>query len=138
MGFCSCRHELSSYCSVEQGLSSCGAGAQLPQGMWDLPRPGIETASHVLQDEFLTTGPPGKPTTWCILTNTYQCWMFSLIMSNSLQPYGLWLTRLLCEIPNSGIKPEFHVFPALAGRFCTTEPPGKTNMYRYSIKSYIF
>ena len=59
-------------------------------------------------------------------------------MSNSLQPYGLWLTRLLCEIPNSGIKPEFHVFPALAGRFCTTEPPGKTNMYWYSIKSYIF
>ena len=34
--------------------------------MWDLPGPGIETVSHALQDEFLTTGearnlvPPDK------------------------------------------------------------------------------
>ena len=29
--------------------------------MWDLPRPGMEPVSLVLQGRFLTTGPPGKP-----------------------------------------------------------------------------
>lgn len=29
-------------------LSSCGAQAQLPCKMWDLPRAGIEPASHAL------------------------------------------------------------------------------------------
>ena len=41
-------------------LSSCGAGAQLFYGMWDLPRPGIEPMSPALADGFLTTAPPGK------------------------------------------------------------------------------
>ena len=36
-------------------------GAQLFLSMWDLPVPGIELVSPVLQSEFLTTGPPGKP-----------------------------------------------------------------------------
>ena len=45
----------------ELGLTSCGPLAQLPCGMWDLPRPGIELVSLALQDGFLTTGPPGKP-----------------------------------------------------------------------------
>ena len=30
-------------------------------GMFSLPRPGIEPVSSALQDGFLTTGPPGKP-----------------------------------------------------------------------------
>ena len=29
------------------------------------------------------------------------------------------------DLPNPGIKPTFPVSPALAGRFFTTEPPGK-------------
>jgi len=29
--------------------------------MWDLPRPGIEPVSLALQDGFLMTGLPGKP-----------------------------------------------------------------------------
>ena len=29
------------------------------QGMWDLPRPGVEPISPALQGGFLTTGPPG-------------------------------------------------------------------------------
>ena len=29
------------------------------------------------------------------------------------------------DLPDPGIKPEFPVSPALAGRFFTTEPPGK-------------
>ena len=52
VGFSSCRHGLNSYWSLEQGLSNCGAVAQLPQGMWNLPGPGFEPASHALQDEF--------------------------------------------------------------------------------------
>ena len=68
----------------------------------------------------------------------HACW----IMSNSLQPYGLyvtWQTPLSMgfsrqeysswlpfpppeDRPNPGIKP---VSPALAGRFLTRQPPGK-------------
>ena len=29
--------------------------------MWDLPGPGIEPVSPVLEGEFFTTEPPGKP-----------------------------------------------------------------------------
>ena len=43
------------------GLSSCGPRAYFPQGMWHLPRPGVDLVSPTLQDSFLTTGPPGKP-----------------------------------------------------------------------------
>ena len=40
--------------------SSCGAWAQLPRSMWNLPGPGIESMSLALQGRFLTTGPPGN------------------------------------------------------------------------------
>ena len=39
------------------GFSSCGVRAQLPHGMWNLPRPGIKLWSPGLVDRFLTTGP---------------------------------------------------------------------------------
>ena len=42
-------------------FTSCSAQDQLLYGMWDLPGPGIELVSLPLQGEFLTTGPPGKP-----------------------------------------------------------------------------
>ena len=42
-------------------LSSCGLQAQLPCGMWDLPRPGLEPVSPALAGRFSTTVPPGKP-----------------------------------------------------------------------------
>ena len=42
-------------------LSSCGSRAQLPRGMWDLPRPGLEPLSPVLAGRFSTPAPPGKP-----------------------------------------------------------------------------
>ena len=45
----------------ECGLISFGTWAHLPQGMYDLPGPGIELLSPALQGRFLTTGPPGKP-----------------------------------------------------------------------------
>ena len=42
-------------------LSSCGSQAQLPCGMWDLPRPGLEPVSPALAGRFSTAAPPGKP-----------------------------------------------------------------------------
>ena len=66
---------------------------------------------------------------------------------NSFRPHGLQLTRLLCpwgfsrqeywsgwpcpppgDLPNPGTEPRPPGSPALAGRFLTTEPPGK--LYR--------
>ena len=32
--------------------------------MWDLPGPGLEPVSPALAGGFLTTAPPGKPTTF--------------------------------------------------------------------------
>ena len=50
-------HGLSSCGSwaLECGLSGCGTWTQLPCGMWDLPRPGIEPVSPVLADRLFTT-----------------------------------------------------------------------------------
>ena len=47
--------------ALEHMLSSCGAGAQLLRGMWDLPGPGIEPVTPALGGGFLNTAPPGKP-----------------------------------------------------------------------------
>ena len=41
-------------------LGRCGAWAQLPLGMWDLPGPGTEPMPPALAHGFLTTGPPEK------------------------------------------------------------------------------
>ena len=40
---------------------TCDSQAQLPGGVWDLPRPVNEPVSLALQGWFLTTGPSGKP-----------------------------------------------------------------------------
>ena len=55
-------HGLSSCGSraLERRLSSCGTRAQLLDGMWDLPRRGLEPAFPALAGGFLTTVPPGK------------------------------------------------------------------------------
>ena len=42
------------------GFSCCGAWAQLPCRIWNLPRPGTEPMSSALAGRFLTTGPPEK------------------------------------------------------------------------------
>ena len=42
-------------------LSSCGTGAYLLHGMWDLPRPGHEPMSPALAGGFLITASPEKP-----------------------------------------------------------------------------
>ena len=42
---------------------ACGAWGLLFYGTWDLPRARIKPVSPALQVAFLTTGPPGKPST---------------------------------------------------------------------------
>ena len=42
------------------GLIGCGTWTWLLQGMWNLPRPGIECMSPALAGRFFTTEPPGK------------------------------------------------------------------------------
>ena len=49
--------------AVMSGLSSCGAWTWLPQGMWDLPRPGIKPASPSLAGGCLISGSSGKSNT---------------------------------------------------------------------------
>ena len=49
--------------AVEHRLSSCGPGASLLHGMWDLAGPGIESVSPALAGRFFTTELPGKPIT---------------------------------------------------------------------------
>jgi len=52
--------------------------------MWDLPAPGIKPASCILQGEFFTTGPPGKP---------YSVQFSCSVVSNSLRPHELQHAR---------------------------------------------
>ena len=54
-GFSSCSSQ-----ALERGLSSCGARAWLPLGMWNLPKSGIVPVSPALAGKFLSTVPPGK------------------------------------------------------------------------------
>ena len=51
--------------TLELRLSSCGAQVQLPNGIWNLPRPGIKPVSPASAGGFLTTRPPGKFFTHC-------------------------------------------------------------------------
>ena len=59
-----------------------------PQGMWNLPRPGMEPVSPALPGRFLTTGPPGSPI--CIIFDaTVNGISFSISFSYySLLVYG--------------------------------------------------
>ena len=52
--------------ALELGFSSCGARAQLPQGMWNLLGTGIEPVSAALTSRFLTTELPGKSLQWVL------------------------------------------------------------------------
>ena len=67
---------------VVHGLSSCGTGAWLLCGMWDLPRPGLKPVSPALAGEFLTTVPPGK--SLCSFLGTL------LKFWNSVSPFVRW------------------------------------------------
>ena len=69
VGFSSVARGLSSCGSwaLEHRLSSCGTQAYLLHGMWDPPGPGLEPMSSTLAGRFLTTVPPGKPSSTIII-----------------------------------------------------------------------
>ena len=48
-------------------LSSCGSWTQLLHGMWDPPRPGLESVPPALAGRFSTTVLQGKPLVNCFL-----------------------------------------------------------------------
>ena len=50
-------------------LSSCGAQATLSHSMWDSLGLGIKPVSSALEDEFFTTGSPGKRLTNQVLSH---------------------------------------------------------------------
>ena len=52
--------------AVEHRLNSCGTQALLLQGMRDLPGPRIEPMFPALAGGFLTTGPPGKSSSFTL------------------------------------------------------------------------
>ena len=51
--------------ALEHRLSSCGAQAELPCGMRDLPRSGVKPVSLALAGRFFTSEPPNKCSTTC-------------------------------------------------------------------------
>ena len=51
----------------EHRLNSCGSWAWLLCGMWNLPRPRIESVPPALAGRFFTTESPGKPGRWIFI-----------------------------------------------------------------------
>ena len=67
-------------------LSNCGSQAQLPRGMWDPPRPGLEPVPPASAGGLPTTAPPGKPSTLYyntgfVLDESAQLWANISILS---------------------------------------------------------
>ena len=54
--------------ALEHELTSCGAWAWLPGGVWDLPGPEIETVSLALAGRFQPLDYRGRPVL-CIISN---------------------------------------------------------------------
>ena len=61
----------------------------------DLPNPGIEPGSPVLQVDFLPSEPPGKQLKACICLFLFSVQFSCSVVSDSLRPHGLQPTRLL-------------------------------------------
>ena len=61
MGLRACRASICSSWALKYRLSSCGTGAQLFPGMWDLLGPGIEPMSPALVGGIFTTELARKP-----------------------------------------------------------------------------
>ena len=74
---------LQSMGSRHMGLSSCGAQAELPWGMWDLPRPGVKPMSPALASKFLTTEPPAKSDSF-LVTKFSEVGIFGFILLGKL------------------------------------------------------
>ena len=104
----------------------------------DLPNPGIEPRSPTLQADSLPAKPQEKPSLYIIYI--YLLLLSHEVVSASCNPvacsppgssvHGISQARILGwvpipsagDLPDPGIEP---ASPALAGRFFTTEPPGR-------------
>ena len=120
----------------------CWSGLPFPSPE-DLPDPGTEPGSPALQADALPSEPPGKPKfsffSLVAVDGVYSLrvvhWlpiaMASLVVTHRLQSAGSGVVphQLTCRaacgllVPRPGIEP---MAPVLAGRFLTTEPPGKS------------
>ena len=78
-----CRLSSCSLRFLECGLSSCGTRAELLQGMWDLPRPGVKPMSPALASKFLTTEPPAKSDSF-LVTKFSEVGIFGFILLGKL------------------------------------------------------
>ena len=95
--------------AIEHRLNSYDTWALLPQGIWDLPRLGIEPMSSTLAGGFVTPESPGKPS--IVISKegapgrnklekhwvNQSCVSYS-VLSNHLQPHGLYIA---CQAPLS-------------------------------------
>ena len=72
--------------ALEHRLNSCGTQAQLFCGMWDLPRPGIETLSPALAGRFSTTSSLKKPL-FCLFLHLYPRLMMSMVHTKCKSTY---------------------------------------------------
>ena len=87
-------------------LSSCGSRAQLFRGMWDLPRPGLESVSPALAGGFSTTAPPGKPTLWFWFAFLWYLAMMSILhvpVSHLYVFFGKLSIQVFCPFFNWGV-----------------------------------
>ena len=50
--------------------------------MWDLPGPGLETVSPALAGGFLTTAPPGKPSSFYFFEGPSNMMEVFVLMNN--------------------------------------------------------
>ena len=73
---------------------STGVGSLSPE---DLPNPGIEPRSAILQGDSLPAKPPGKPIKWSSVQFSHS------VVSDSLWPHGLQHTRPPCPSPTPGV-----------------------------------
>ena len=81
----------------------------------------------------------------CMLSHVQLCDPMDCSLSGSsvheIIPQGFWSVLLFPhpgDLPSPGIEPASPVAPALAGRFFTTEPPGKPlDKYIYKCVSHV-
>ena len=70
-GLVACELSGCSSWALEHRPNSCGAGAQLLCGTWNLPGPVMEPESPALAGGFFATEQPGKPVCVCIYVYIY-------------------------------------------------------------------
>ena len=135
---------------ANHGFSSCSMACEIP-----VPWPELELATPVLQGRLSTTRPPRSPCLNLLPLQDYYnaCTLIHSVLSRVWLSATLWTVvcqaslsigfpRQECwsvlpfpptgDLPYTGIKP---ASSALAGRFFTTEPPGKPITMRNLVHS---